>query len=238
MRFFLNNSFYTLSVLAIFFLWITGLYTFLGVLFVFLAITAFLTRRISPHHQEDALLKEGVFYAPVNGRVSSITSHVNHPKFGDDLIEVKFTTSWIREAGLYLPTRSEVLDLSYEKGKSLFRYIFHLERESIDKYSGAYLKFRAVNNEQKEYGIQIIKCILGAWPKVRVIPGDRGRAQVNFGFFGLGGTVLLYLPSQYEILVKDGHLATAGQTIVAARIEETEDLVKNVEVESDTDKEL
>ena len=112
MRFFLNNSFYVLSVLAILFLWITGFYTFLGLLVLFLLVTAFLTRRISPHHAEDALLKEGVFYAPVNGRVSSITPHVNHPKFGDDLIEVKFTISWIREAGLYLPTRSEVLDLS------------------------------------------------------------------------------------------------------------------------------
>ncbi len=220
MRFFLNNSFYLISAFIFFCLWFFGLYTFLGIYLLFLIIIGFFTRRISPHHQEDAFLKEGVFYAPVNGRVRSIVQNIKHPKFGDDLIEVSFTISWIREAGLYLPTGSEVLDLFYEKGKSFFRYFFHLERDGLDKYSGVYLKFKSVNGEQKEYGIQVIKCILGQWPKVRVIPGDRGRAQVNFGFLGLGGTVLLYLPSQYEILVKDGQLATAGQTIIAARTEE------------------
>lgn len=220
MRFFLNNSFYFFSILTIFFLWFLGLYTFLGLCLLFIIIVGFFTRRISPHHQQDALLKDGVIYSPVNGRVKSITQHIQHPKFGDDLIEVSFTISWLREAGLYLPTGSEVLDLFCEKGKSFFRYFFSLERDVIDKYSGVYLRFKTVNDEQKEYGIQVIKCFLGQWPKVRVIPGDRGRAQVNFGFLGLGGTVLLYLPSQYEILVKDGQLATAGQTIVAARTEE------------------
>ncbi len=221
MRFFLNNSFYLFSLFIIFFLWLFSFYSFLGVFLVFLIVVGFFTRRISPHHAEDALLKEGVFFAPVNGRVRAITQHVDHPKFGNDLIEVQFTISWLREAGLYLPARAEVLDLIYEKGKNYFRYFFELDRTIIDKYSGVFLKFKAENSEQKEFGIQIVKCSLGSWPKIRVIPGDRGRAQVNFGFLGLGGTVLLYLPSQYEILVKDGHLATAGQTIVAARIDES-----------------
>ena len=220
MRFFLNNSFYTLSFIILFLLWIFGLYTFLGLYLLFFIVTAFLTRRISPHHQEDFLLKEGVFYAPVNGRIRSITPNVNHPKFGDDFIEVAMTISWIREAGVYLPTRSEVMDLSYKRGKTLFRYLFDLDHHSLAEYSGVFLKLKAVVSE-REYGIQIIKCALGLWPQLRVIPGDRGRAQVNFGFLGLGGTVLLYLPAQYEILVKESQLTTAGQTIIAARVDET-----------------
>ncbi len=231
MRFFLNNSFYIISVLILFFLWSLSLYLFIGLYLLFIIIIGFFTRRISPHHQEDALLKEGVIYAPVNSRVKSITQHVDHPKFGKDLIEVNLTISWLREAGLYLPTGSEVQGLFYEKGKSFFRYFFTLEREEIDKYSGVYVKFKTTSNEQNEYGIQVIKCFLGQWPQVRVIPGDRGRAQVNFGFLGLGGTVLLYLPSQYEILVKDGQLATAGQTIIAARNEEMSSSVSEVNKE-------
>ncbi len=231
MRFFLNNSFYILSVFILIFSWLFGLYSILGIYLLFIALTAFFMRRISPHHQEDALLKDGVFYAPVNGRVRSIRTGVSHPKLGDDYIEVSFSVSWIRESGLYFPTRSEVLDLFYEKGKSFFRYFFELDSEVIDKYSGVYLKFRTINGEQKEYGIQVLKCNLGMWPSVRVIPGDRGKAQVNFGFLGLGGTVLLYLPSQYEILVKDGQLTTAGQTIIAARTEE------NINLDVDTNEE-
>lgn len=221
MRFFLNNSFYIISVIISLALWGLGFYKFLALYLLVVIMVSFFHRRISPHHQEDYFLKEGVFYAPVNGRVKSIKQGVEHPKFGKDLTEVTFTISWLREAGLYFPTGSEVLELFYEKGKSFFRYFFDIEHSALEKYSGVYLKLKSTNSEQKEYGIQVVKCILGSWPKVRVVPGDRGRAQVNFGFLGLGGTVLLYLPSQCEILVKNSQLAIAGQTIIAARLDES-----------------
>lgn len=206
-----------LSLFVALMLWSLGLYKLLAVVVFIIIITAFFTRRISPHHREDYFLKEGVFYSPVNARVKSINHGIEHPKFGEDLTEVVFTISWFREAGLYLPTASEVLELFYEKGKGFFRYFFDIEHDLLDKYSGVSLRLKSTGSDHKEYGIQVIKCFLGSWPKVRVIPGDRGSAQVNFGFLGLGGTVLLYLPSQCEILVKNGQLAIAGQTIIAAR---------------------
>lgn len=222
MRFFLNNSFILISILILFAFWVVGFYIGILLYLIFIGIVAFFTRRISPHHQEDATLKDGVFYAPVNGRVTSINLNVNHPQFGESLTEVVFTLSWVRESGLYFPAKSEVIELFFEKGKSFFRYFQKINPELIDKYSSLLLKFQTLDDQHSDYGVQLIKCPLGMWPQVRVIPGDLGRAQVNFGFFGLGGTVVFYLPPQYEILVKEGLKATAGQTIVAALNEESD----------------
>jgi phosphatidylserine decarboxylase len=48
-----------------------------------------------------------------------------------------------------------------------------------------------------------------------VMPGDRGGRRVNIGYFPFGGTVMLYLPKKYEILIKTNDEVTAGETIMA-----------------------
>ena len=47
------------------------------------------------------------------------------------------------------------------------------------------------------------------------MPGDRGGRRVNIGYFPFGGTVVLYLPKKYEILVKVNDDVNAGETIFA-----------------------
>jgi hypothetical protein len=48
------------------------------------------------------------------------------------------------------------------------------------------------------------------------LPGDRGKVRANWGFFPFGGTVLVYLSENYEILVKEGDSLEAGKSILCA----------------------
>ena len=75
------------------------------------------------------------------------------------------------------------------------------------------------NINNKRFGIEFYKCPVGFWPKLVVIPGDRGKAQVNMGFFGLGGTTVVYLPKEFELTINEGTEVIAGQTIVGRTTE-------------------
>lgn len=223
MRFFLNTFYYSIFFGLLFVLWFFGLYWAFFVVGIVFLIVLFFSRRIAPAFQEDATLKEGIVYSPVNGKVAHINSENNHHRYGDNLTEIVIISSWWREHGVYFPFKAEVIDLIYEGAKGHFRYfsnsVFSKKEERKPSLS---LGLRGV--EGGSIGIDFYKCVSGFWPKLRVIPGDKGRAQVNMGFFGLGGTTVLYLPSNYEILVKEGLDLVAGQSIVA-RIQE----VKKVE---------
>ena len=65
------------------------------------------------------------------------------------------------------------------------------------------------------------KCRLGLWPELIVMPGDKGGRRVNIGYFPFGGTVMLYLPKKYEILIKSNDEVLAGETILAVAPEQT-----------------
>ena len=47
------------------------------------------------------------------------------------------------------------------------------------------------------------------------MPGDRGGRRVNIGYFPFGGTLILYLPEKYEILIKENESINAGESIIA-----------------------
>jgi len=214
MKFFLNSFHYTIFFSIFFFLWLFGLYWLLFIaLFIFSMFLLF-SRRLPPAFQEDEVLKEGILYAPVNGKVALVNEGVVHGRYGNNLTEIVIVSSWWREHGIYFPLKAEIIDLAYQGGKGHFRYfyksIFSNEQPRNPSLS---LGMRCVNNIA--IGIDFYKCLMGMWPRVRVIPGDKGKAQVNLGFFGLGGTTVLYLPENYEILVKEGLDIVAGQAIVA-----------------------
>lgn len=200
--------------LIFFLLWAFGFYWLFLITLVIFLVTLFFSRRIPPAFQEDAALKEGIFYAPVNGSVVVINEGIEHPHFGSDLNEIVVLSPWWREHGIYFPAKAEVIDLFYERIKGRFRYFYKsLFSKDEERKPSLSLGLRCVEGEK--VGIDFYKCLTGMWPQVRVIPGDKGRAQVNMGFFGLGGLTVLYLPRNYEILLKEGLDLIAGQSIVA-----------------------
>jgi hypothetical protein len=201
--------------------WLFGSFVIFLILLFSLLIILFFFRRLSPSFRDDFVLKDGIFYSPVNGRVSYVRRDILQAEDGGTFHEIGITTSWFKEGGMYLPIRSEVINLSFNEGKSFFRYWGKAYEKAREELSRLTVKLQCSNGDS--YYIESVKCPTGLWPKVRVIPGDRGKAQVNFGFFGLGGTTVLYLPQNYEILVKDGLEAIAGQTIIASL---SDDLIK------------
>lgn len=213
MRFFLSSFYFVVFFFSLFLLWFLGLYLVSFFLVIVFLIILFLSRRLSPKFQEEFILKEGIFYSPVNARVVSVKKNIFHPRLNKSMTQVKLVSSWIREGGLYLPIKSEFKDLVFDSGKPLFRYFNDVvDYKSLKERSHLWVLLE--DDQGCEFGLEFYKCPTGLWPSLRVIPGDRGKAQVNFGFFGLGGTTILYLPSSYEIIVKESLQTVAGQTII------------------------
>ncbi len=218
MRFFLGSSLSFIFISLIVLFWIIGFYWFsLPLLFVF-GILLFFTRRLPPAFQEDGALKDGVLFSPVNGKVVVVNENYNHEIYGEGTKEVVLVSTWWREHGIYFPTKAEVDNLLYIGNKGHFRLLSQNIFKS-DKKRAPSLTIGMKCDHSNSFGIDFYKCPLGFWPKILTIPGDRGRAQVNMGFFGLGGTTVLYLPSVYEVTVKEGSEVIAGQTIIARTTE-------------------
>lgn len=169
-------------------------------------------RRDNNHFRDDPTITKGVLFSPCNGTIINIVDKVNHPFFGDELIEIQICIPWWKEMGVFLPVSSEIKDLRIFKGKSFFRYGNYALSAGMANNSGLGIVF---DTKEHLVGLSLVRCPFGLWPEVTVMPGDRGSRRVNFGFLPFGGTLLLYLPKKYEILVKNNELVQAKETILA-----------------------
>lgn len=203
-----NTLFFIIGFLIWFF---AGLkyFIFFGVLYL---IIYFILRRDHNYFRDDPTLTKGVVFSPCNATVINIAERVNHPFFGEEMIELQLRIPWWKEMGLFLPISTEIKDLRIFRGKSFFRLGNYAEKAGIANYSGLGIIF---DNKEHLLGLSLLRCPLGLWPEVTVMPGDRGSRRVNFGFLPFGGTVLLYLPKKYEILIKKNDTAQAKETILA-----------------------
>jgi phosphatidylserine decarboxylase len=132
--------------------------------------------------------------------------------FGEQLVEIQIMIPWWKEMGIFLPLSSEIKNLMVLKGQSFFRY--QKAEEVIGTKEGKGVSV-SLDNRGETIGLTFFKCKLGLWPELMVMPGDRGGRRVNIGYFPLGGTVMLYLPRKYEILIKINDEVAAGETILA-----------------------
>ncbi|PIP93131.1 MAG: hypothetical protein COW00_04295 [Bdellovibrio sp. CG12_big_fil_rev_8_21_14_0_65_39_13] len=208
----------TLLFIVLFFLWVFGLYKLiLTTLLIYLCLRWLFRRKIFSHF-DGLTIKQGLILAPLSGFVVGTRSNVTHKQFGEDLREIRFMIPWHTGYGIFLPDTAEVEEIKVEKGPSFFRLLNQKIPDQIDKlFPGLFLTLRNLVGDKIH--MQFVKCTTGYWPELRVMPGDRGRSTVNIGYFPFGGTVLLYLPSSYEILVTDKQFVEAGQTPIAARKE-------------------
>ena len=206
-------------ILLVFFFVFAFQKLFYVTLFFYLFLSVLFRRKKSPY-KEDATLKEGIFLAPANGKIQHVRAGIDHALFGNNLVEIKIIVPWWKEMGLFLPFSCEVRDLVAKQGKSYFHYSplsFSSQNNKI--LDGISLTLEGVKGEK--VGLQLLKCKLGFWPQITVMLGDRGRPQVNIGYLPLGGTVLLYLPQNYEILVNTDEDVIAGESLIASIQEET-----------------
>lgn len=209
---YLPPRFNTMAFVVFFLLWLFSFYKTLVFLFVIYTFLYVILRRSHNYFRDDPVSTKGVIFAPSNGKIVHIENNVSHGTYGDQLIEIQIMIPWWKEMGISLPLSSEIKTLHVLKGQSFFRY--HVASEVIGTKEGKGVSL-ALDNRGETVGLTFFKCKLGFWPELMVMPGDRGGRRVNIGYFPFGGTVMLYLPKKYEILVKTNDEVAAGETIIA-----------------------
>jgi uncharacterized membrane protein len=209
---YLPAKFNTLAGFLFLFCWIFGFYKILLVLVnIYLALYVIL-RKNRNDFRDEPVSTRGVIFSPANGKVVHIEHNVSHGFFGEQLIEIQIMIPIWKEMGIFLPLSCEIKNLLILKGQSFFRHKKAVEVIGSKEGKGVSL---ALDNRGESLGLSFFKCKLGLWPELMVMPGDRGGRRVNIGYFPFGGTVMLYLPKKYEILVKTNDEVTAGETIFA-----------------------
>lgn len=212
--FYIGRLIHMVFIIALLFLWLLGLgLVFLPVLAVYGAIL-YLFRRKKGVFKENPSITEGVLYSPTNGKIIKVLPKSEHPKLGGDLTEILVRIPWHAEYGIYLPFTSEVRDLLPIRGREFFRFSKDRNIKFSDR-AGVFLSLE--NQKGDEIGLQLLKCPTGLWPEIKVMPGDRGKRQANVGLLPFGGTLALYIPDKYEILVQEGQEVVAGESLIAGQ---------------------
>jgi uncharacterized membrane protein len=209
---YLPAKFNTLAAIIFVFCGIFGFYKILLVLIVGYIVLYLVLRKSRNDFRDDPISTRGVMFSPVNGKIIHIEHNVSHGLYGDQLIEIQIMIPWWKEMGICLPLSCEIKNLLLLKGQSFFRLKKAVEVLGSKEGKGVGL---ALDNRGESIGLTFLKCKLGLWPELMVMPGDRGGRRVNIGYFPFGGTVMLYLPKKYEILVKTNDEVNAGETIFA-----------------------
>ncbi|MDD4973365.1 MAG: hypothetical protein PHY93_03395 [Bacteriovorax sp.] len=209
---YLPAKFNTFAAILFVLFWLLGFYKILSILIVAYIVLYVVLRKSRNDFRDDPISTRGVIFSPANGKVVHIEHNVSHGFYGDQLIEIQIMIPWWKEMGIFLPLSCEIKNLLVLKGQSFFRYLKAVEVLGSKEGKGVSL---ALDNRGESIGLTFFKCKLGLWPELMVMPGDRGGRRVNIGYFPFGGTVMLYLPKKYEILVKTNDEVNAGETIFA-----------------------
>ncbi|MBT3235148.1 MAG: hypothetical protein HN353_04295 [Bdellovibrionales bacterium] len=139
--------------------------------------------------------------SPITGMVREVAAIESHPLFGNNLVRVSIQKGWFDAANLFVPLTSEVSN----------RHI--VERQTATPEVGEVLIFRCPQGTK--VGLHLLRSRFGYFAKNWLEIGDRGERGANFGFFPFRGTVLLYLPNSYRILVSEGEKIFGDETAIA-----------------------
>lgn len=209
---YLPAKFNTFAVILFVIFWLFNLYKILTFLVLTHIALYILLRKSRNDFRDDPMITRGVIFSPSNGKIVHIEHNVSHGMYGEQLIEIQIMIPWWKEMGIFLPLSCEIKNLLLLKGQSFLRYKKAVEVLGSKEGKGLGL---ALDNRGEGIGLTFFKCKLGLWPELMVMPGDRGGRRVNIGYFPFGGTVMLYLPKKYEILVKTNDEVNAGESILA-----------------------
>lgn len=147
--------------------------------------------------REDSSISDDIILSPVNGRVVKITKSVAHDFFGEDYTCVVVSVPFWKELGLFFPATSEIEDV----------------QASCEKCLDHLVKFKLSSG--LEIGLGVGQNMLRILPKIVVLPGDRGKQKMNFGYLPFGGEIKVYIPSSLEVLINEKDEVVAGQGVLA-----------------------
>lgn len=164
----------------------------------------------------DTLKNDGEIYlSPVHGVIESIRRDTTTWDEVPYSHEVRISIGLWDEKGLYLPTAGEVSYLKATRGNKIDRGADSQEfyRPSAE-LSSTDLVLTSKNFTKSL--MRFIDCTYGQRPSMWLKSGDRGRGAACFGYYPLGGTLIIYLPQNSDILVFEKERIVPGQTVIAA----------------------
>jgi hypothetical protein len=185
---------------------------------LFLLITLFIFyffRRSSIPFRETIKSDGEIFLSPIHGVVKSIRRNTMGWDELPGAHEVRISMSYFDQKGLYLPTSGEVSYLKENKGLKVDRkgssQDFYLPPAEL-AHTDLVLKSK---NETKTL-MRFIDCLYGYRPSIWLKSGDCGRGAACFGHYPFGGTLIIYLPKDSDILVFENERVVPGQSVIAA----------------------
>jgi len=209
-----SEIFYGLLILQGYALWNWSIgYKVLVSVLVFSIFYAF--RKASVPYRDTLKNNGEIFLSPVHGVVESIRRDTTTWDDVPVTHEVRISIGGWAEKGLYLPTAGEVSYLKASKGKKIPR-----NADSQDFYlplaEVSHTDFVLTSKNQTKSLMRFIDCTYGQRPSVWLKSGDRGRGAACFGYYPFGGTLIIYLPQNSDILVFEKERVVPGQTVIAA----------------------
>jgi hypothetical protein len=176
---------------------------------LFLGGLGFFFRRSYIPYQDTVKSDGEIFLAPVFGQIRSIRKRPNAET------EIRISVSTWAPKGLYLPTSGEVSYLKANKGRKISRKAQEIDfYGSFDEVAHTDLRFTSKNLRQTL--LRFVDATAGIRPTIWLKSGDRGRGGACFGYYPFGGTLIIYLPSESDILVFEKEKVHPGLTVIAA----------------------
>lgn len=183
-------------------------------IFILSVFLLFIFRRSSVSFKETAKSSGEIYLSPVYGIVESVRYSVFTQDFPSPCHEVRISISFWDQKGLYLPNSAELSFIRGYKGKRLQKNSpSHLFYGSLEDIAHTDLTFVSKNNTQTF--MRFVDCPEGMRPVIWLKSGDRGRGAACFGYYPFGGTLLIYLPEESDILIFEKEKVTPGQTVIA-----------------------
>jgi hypothetical protein len=181
----------------------------------FIGMVAYAYRRVNVPYRETLKVDGEIYISPIYGTVESIRQNV--PIMNDTEIghEIRISMSIWDQKGLYLPTIGEVSYLKANKGKKIPRdseiHAFYGALEDV-----AHTDLILSSKNQTKTLMRFVDGQYCSRPTMWLKSGDRGRGAACFGYYPFGGTLLIYLPSNSDVLVYESERVRPGQTVLAA----------------------
>lgn len=164
---------------------------------------------------ETVKVDKELILSPVFGTVVSIRQNSELFETGEIGHEVRIAISLWSPKGLYLPTSVEVTYLKHVKGKKI-----HLDAEpemfygNLDGVSRSNMTI--LSNRKVPISMRFIDRPYGVRPEIWLKSGDIGKGGACFGYYLFGGTLLMYLPKECNILVYENERVVPGSTVIAS----------------------
>lgn len=182
---------------------------------LFVTIIGILFRRSKVPYIDTFKIDGEMYLSPVYGLVEDIRQNITIPGSKEFGHEIRVSISIFEEKGLYLPSNAEVAYLKAFEGRKIPRNADSKEFfVSADELS--HTDFVLNSRNQNQTLIRFIDCKYGKRPYIWLKSGDRGRGAACFGYYPFGGTLLIYLPQNSDILVFVNERIVPGQTVIAA----------------------